>query len=218
MAPSVAVETLGLGRRFGATPVFGGLDLLVPEGHVAGIVGRNGAGKTTLLSVLATVLLPSSGSARVLGKDVAAQAEQVRREVGFAPRTDRGYYGRLTLRDNLRVFGSLYGLSGLELRRRVAALIELFDLEPHADRPLQAASNGVRQRCGLARALLHAPPVLLLDEPFHGLDAAGAAALCAVLDEWRGRAGRAVLIAAPRVEDLGFECDVVVDLDPAGRP
>jgi ABC-type multidrug transport system ATPase subunit len=215
--PVPAVETAGLGRRFGAALVFDGLDLAVPEGHVAGIVGRNGAGKTTLLSILATLLLPSSGTARVLGKDVASEAGDVRRLVGFAPRTDRGHYGRLSLRDNLRVFGSLHGLAGLELSRRVSALVELFALGDHAERPLQAASSGIRQRCTLARALLHAPPVLLLDEPFHGLDAAGSEALGAVLEEWRGRAGRAVLIAAPPADVLGFECDVDFELDGGRR-
>jgi ABC-2 type transport system ATP-binding protein len=212
-APVLAVETADLGRRFGTTRALEGLTLAVPEGHVVGIVGPNGAGKTTLLSILATLLLPSSGAARVLGRDVCAEAAEVRRCVGLAPRTDRGHYGRLSLRDNLRLFGSLQGLAGLELGQRLEALIELFALREHAGRPLQAASTGTRQRFVLARALLHAPPVLLLDEPFHGLDAGGIAALAAVLEEWRGRAGRAVLIAAPQRGDLGFECDVVHELD-----
>jgi ABC-2 type transport system ATP-binding protein len=211
--PGLAVETEGLGRRFGATLALHELSLAVPEGHVAGIVGRNGAGKTTLLSILATLILPSTGTARVLGRDVRDQGGAVRRLTGFAPRTDRGHYGRLGLRDNLRAFGSLHGLLGAELRERVEALIELFALREHAERPLQAASAGTRQRFVLARALLHAPPVLLLDEPFHGLDAGGATALAAVLEEWRGRAGRAVLIAAPSATDLGFECDEIHRLD-----
>ena len=206
---AAAVEVEGLTRRFGSVDILHGVSLRVPEGQVAGIVGKNGAGKTTLLSILATLLAPSSGLARVLGRDVRSDGPSVRSIVGFAPRSDRGHYGRLSLRDNLRVFGSLYGLTGVELRKRVDALVEFLGLGPQADQPLQAGSAGMRQRFILARALIHAPPVLLLDEAFLGLDASGAGALAAILAEWRGRAGRAVLLVAPRVADLGFECDAV---------
>lgn len=214
-AAGAAVETRGLTRRFGAErPALEDVSLTLAAGSIVGITGPNGSGKTTLLGILATLVGPSSGRATVFGCDVVRDGRAVRRQVGVAPRSDTAHYGRLSIRDNLRLFASLHGLTGDRARRRIEALLERFAVRAEADRPLQACSTGMRQRANLIRALLHGPRALLLDEPLVGLDQEGARALAAVLDtEWRGRPERIVVAAAPRVEDLGLRCDHVVALE-----
>jgi sodium transport system ATP-binding protein len=139
------------------------------SGEIYGLLGPNGAGKTTTLRCLATILTPTSGSATVAGCDLMRDPQSVRRNIGFLS-ASTGLYGRLSPRETLRFFGSLYGLEGYALEERVEKTIELFQITEYADRPADRLSTGMRQRLGLARAAVHDPPVLILDEPTTGLD------------------------------------------------
>jgi sodium transport system ATP-binding protein len=138
-------------------------------GEIFGLLGPNGAGKTTTMRCLATVLTPSGGSANVAGHDLLADPENVRRKIGFLSGTT-GLYARLTPRETLRFFGGLYGLKDAALRARVEQVIEIFGIGAYADRTNDRLSTGMKQRVGLARAIVHDPPVLILDEPTSGLD------------------------------------------------
>lgn len=138
-------------------------------GEIYGLLGPNGAGKTTTLRCLATVLRPTAGTASVAGFDLNTHPEDVRRSIGFLSGTT-GLYQRLTPRETVRFFGELYGLSGDRLEARVEEVIRLFRIEEYADRPNDRLSTGMKQRVGLARAIVHDPPVVILDEPTSGLD------------------------------------------------
>ena len=138
-------------------------------GEIYGLLGANGAGKTTTLRCLATILTPTSGTATIAGHDLKTEPEAVRRSIGFLS-ASTGLYARLTPRETLTFFGSLHGLSGRELEGRVDEVIGLFDIAGYADRPNDRLSTGMKQRVGLARAVVHDPPVLILDEPTSGLD------------------------------------------------
>lgn len=138
-------------------------------GEIYGLLGPNGAGKTTTLRCLATILTPTSGTATISGHDLLANPEGVRRSIGFLS-ANTGLYARLTPRETLRFFGALHGMSGAQLEARVEALLATFDVTSYADRPNDRLSTGMKQRVGLARAAVHDPPVLILDEPTTGLD------------------------------------------------
>jgi sodium transport system ATP-binding protein len=146
-----------------------GASLSCAAGEIYGLLGPNGAGKTTTLRCLATILTPTSGTATIAGHDLLKEPEAVRRSIGFLS-TTTGNYGRLTPRETLNFFGSLYGLSGAALASRVEEILHLFDMQEYADRPNDRLSTGMKQRVGLARAVVHDPPVLILDEPTNGLD------------------------------------------------
>jgi ABC transporter DrrB family efflux protein len=167
--PDPAVHVEGLTKRFGTTVALAGLNLDVDEGTVFGLLGPNGAGKTTLVRVLATLLAPDGGRAEVFGHDVVASAPAVRELLGLT-----GQFAAvdeiLTGRENLQMFGRLFGLSGDEARRRAGELLERFDLADAADRPARTYSGGMRRRLDLASSLLTRPRMLFLDEPTTGLD------------------------------------------------
>jgi sodium transport system ATP-binding protein len=146
-----------------------GASLACNAGEIYGLLGPNGAGKTTTLRCLATVLTPTSGSATIAGHDLHKEPEAVRRAIGFLS-ASTGNYQRLTPRETLRFFASLYGLKGDALETRVEETLRLFDVIDYADRPNDRLSTGMKQRVGLARAVVHDPPVLILDEPTTGLD------------------------------------------------
>jgi sodium transport system ATP-binding protein len=138
-------------------------------GEIYGLLGPNGAGKTTTLRCLATVLTPTSGTATIAGYDLRTNPEAVRRSIGFLS-ASTGLYARLTPRETLRFFASLHGLDGTALDQRVEDTLKLFDVIEYADRPNDRLSTGMKQRVGLARAAVHDPSVLILDEPTTGLD------------------------------------------------
>ncbi|HYO08858.1 MAG TPA: ABC transporter ATP-binding protein [Tepidisphaeraceae bacterium] len=138
-------------------------------GEIYGLLGPNGAGKTTTLRCLATVLTPTGGTATVARHDLIREPEAVRRNIGFLS-ASTGNYARLTPRETLRFFASLYGFDGSELDDRVEQTLKLFDVTEYADRPNDRLSTGMKQRVSLARAVVHDPPVLILDEPTTGLD------------------------------------------------
>ena len=145
------------------------VNLTCNAGEIYGLLGPNGAGKTTTLRCLATILTPTSGTATIAGSDLVTDPQSVRRKIGFLS-ANTGLYARLTPRETLRFFGELHGMHGGPLSRRVDEVLTLFDITSYADRPNDRLSTGMKQRVGLARAVVHDPPVLILDEPTSGLD------------------------------------------------
>jgi ABC-2 type transport system ATP-binding protein len=169
MGQTPAIEAEGLVKNFGKTKALAGFDLTVPAGTVYGLLGPNGAGKTTAVRVFATLLRPDGGRARVLGRDVAAEAAEVRRQIGLT-----GQYAALdeylTGRANLIMIGQLSRLTPAAARRRADEMLERFSLTEAAGRAVKTYSGGMRRRLDLAASLIGYPSVLFLDEPTTGLD------------------------------------------------
>jgi ABC-2 type transport system ATP-binding protein len=151
-----------------------GISFSVGEGELFGLLGPNGAGKTTTIKMLITLLLPTSGEARVLGRDVVADAREVRKRIGYVFGGDRGLYERLSAYDNLRYFAELYGVSGARQRARIDEVLELVGLRGRESERVEGYSRGMRQRLHIARGILHDPEVVFLDEPTIGVDPVGA--------------------------------------------
>ena len=164
----------GMLRRKGEVHALRGISLEIPRGQVFGLLGPNGAGKTTTVRILATLLHPSAGEARVLGYDVVRQSREVRNRIGLALGGDRGLFGRITAHENLRYFAAINHLAPAEAARRSDELLELVGLRERADERVMGFSRGMKQRLHLARALLTDPEVIFLDEPTSGLDPLGA--------------------------------------------
>ncbi|HZU11287.1 MAG TPA: ABC transporter ATP-binding protein [Chloroflexota bacterium] len=164
----------GLFRRRGDTVAVDDISFHVPRGTVFGLLGPNGAGKTTTIKMLSTLLIPTAGWARVAGFDVVRQDRAVRRHLGVVLGGDRGLYGKLSARANLQYFGNLYGMTTDSIRRRTGEMLELVGLTERADDRVERFSRGMKQRLHLTKALLHDPPILILDEPTIGLDPAAA--------------------------------------------
>jgi ABC-2 type transport system ATP-binding protein len=151
-----------------------GISFSVERGELFGLLGPNGAGKTTTIKMLITLLLPTSGQARVLGQDVVANAREVRKRIGYVFGGDRGLYERLSAYDNLRYFAELYGVSGSKQRSRIDEVLELVGLKGREKERVEGYSRGMRQRLHIARGILHDPEVVFLDEPTIGVDPVGA--------------------------------------------
>jgi len=182
MGETPAIETERLTKRFGSTQALSGLDLTVPQGGILGLLGPNGAGKTTAVRVLATLLRPDSGHARVLGADVVRQAAEVRSRIGLT-----GQYAALdeylTGRANLVMIGQLSRLSRSQARHRADELLARFDLTQAAGRAVKTYSGGMRRRLDLAASLIGRPEVLFLDEPTTGLDPNSRAVMWEIIRE-----------------------------------
>ena len=177
----------------------------VGQGEIFGLLGPNGAGKTTTLRMLATLLKPSAGRARVGGKDVTAEPAEVRRKIGFLS-GDTGLYHRLTSREILRIFGRLNGIDEARLRTRIDEVAAMLRMEEFIDTKIDKLSTGMRQRTSLARTLLHDPPILILDEPTSGLDVPTARAIEEFIVEAR-RSGKCILYSTHVMEEAEFLCD-----------
>ena len=189
-----------------------GITLDIDAGEVFGVIGPNGAGKTTLLKVLSTLILPSTGSARINGSDLVRGAEAVRRSVGIATGEERGFYWRLTGMENLEFFAGLRGCGPREARRRALQALEMVDLLPRAREPVMRYTTGMRQRLGLARALLARPRVLLLDEPTRSLDPIAAQAIQALVRRLVTDERVAVVMATHNLEEAEAVCTRVAVL------
>jgi len=199
------------------TVALDGLSLEVREGETVALLGTNGAGKSTLLRILATLLVPTSGHARVAGHDTVQQSSEVRRRLGYHAGTDHGFYPRLTARQNLLFFGRLNQLSRSSASRRIATLADQFRLGEALDRQVRTLSSGTVQRLSLARALLHQPGVLLLDEPTRSLDAIAAAEFRRFLKaEVLRRGNTSLLFASHTLPEVELLADRVAVID-SGR-
>ena len=205
------VTASGVRRTFGSVEAVRGIDLTALPGEVTALVGPNGAGKTTLLLVLATLLVPDAGEVRVAGFDPVTQPDEVRARMGWSPDVF-GLYDNLTGREYLEFVGQAYRLGRARARTRAGELLELARLPEFADRPVHTMSRGQKQRLGMARALVHEPEVLLLDEPASGLDPRSRVELRELLRSL-ARAGTAVVISSHLLGDLEELADRVVFVD-----
>jgi heme exporter protein A len=195
MNQSIAIQTLRLSKSLGGRKVLREIDLEIATGECVALTGSNGAGKTTLLRCLAAIARPTTGEVRWFGQPAAASPDQ-RRLVGLVAHESR-LYAHLTLRENLLFAARMCAVT--EPVRRGDRLLEQIGLRSLADRQVRQISQGMRQRLALARALIHDPPILLLDEPFSGLDAASRDWLVGLLHEQRS-AGRAICFATHNEE------------------
>jgi ABC-2 type transport system ATP-binding protein len=208
-SPAVHVE--GVTKRYGDTVALAGVDLDVAEGTIFGLLGPNGAGKSTLVRVLATLLTPDTGRAEVFGKDVIEDAPSVREMLGLT-----GQFAAvdeiLTGRENLEMFGRLFGLAPAEARRRAAELLERFDLADAADRPAKTYSGGMRRRLDLASSLLTRPRILFLDEPTTGLDPRSRNQIWSVARELVSE-GSTILLTTQYLEEADELADRIAVID-----
>ena len=195
-------------------PAITGISFSVAPGEAVALVGENGAGKSTLLRVLATLLVPTRGRAEVCGSDVCNKPANVRRHIGYDTGVEEGFYGRLTGRENLRLFATLNNLSRAQVARRIEELAHLLALEESLDRQARTYSTGTLQRLGLSRALIHSPSVLLLDEPTRSLDPLAAADFRRFLKtEIVRRGGTTLLFASHSLAEVEDLSDRVMLLD-----
>lgn len=164
-----AVSIRKLSKVYGKNPVLKSLDLDLKKGEFAVIFGPNGAGKTTFLKLISTLIAPTEGSIFVSGYNVAEEPENARKEIGMLSH-ESYLYGDLTAKENLLFFGQMYGVKGQELDERISSLLENIGLMAKADERVITLSRGMKQRLSIARSLLHRPSLLLLDEPYTGLD------------------------------------------------
>ncbi len=206
------IETESLSRFFGPIRAVDDLTFQVYEGEVFGLLGPNGAGKTTTVRLLNGVLRPSGGQARVLGLDPAQDGCRLRQQTGVLTETP-SLYERLTARENLALFGALYGIPEMELSRRVARMLEEFGLTDRADGRVGEFSKGMKQRLALARALLHEPPLLFLDEPTAGLDPEAARQVTEMIARLSHREGRTVFLCTHNLTEAQRLCDRVAVMD-----
>ena len=214
MDAAAGIEVTGVRRAFGSVLAVDHIDLQARPGEVTALVGPNGAGKTTLLLMIATLLAPDNGSIRIAGIDPVAAPREVRATMGWMP-DGFGTWDALTVREVLETVGAAYRIAPTAARARAGELLELVHLGDLADRPARVLSRGQKQRLGLARALVHKPSILLLDEPASGLDprsrielrdilrqlaASGATLLVSshILTELQEIADRAVIVARGR--------------------
>lgn len=182
-----------------------GLSFEAQRGEVFGLLGSNGAGKTTTLRLLATILQPTGGTIEVAGFDALRQPADVRRSIGFLS-GDMGYYHRLTPREVMTFFGAVSGLSGAVLKNRVNSLIDQFGMSTYADSRVDTFSTGMRQRAAIARAVVHDPPVLILDEPTAGLDVPTGQVIEQFILSAKN-AGRCVVLSTHIMEEAEYLCD-----------
>jgi ABC-2 type transport system ATP-binding protein len=189
-----------------------GIDLDVPEGEVHGLLGPNGAGKTTLCKIISTVLLPTSGAVRVLGHDVVTDTAKVKSSLGIVFGGDKGAYDRLTARQNLTFWASVYGLGRARRRRRVQELLERVGLADRAEERVGGFSRGMKQRLHLARGLVSDPGVLILDEPTVGMDPVAARDFRTLVGELRS-AGTTILLTTHDMAEAAALSDRVSLID-----
>jgi len=183
-----------------------GVSFDIERGEVFGLLGPNGAGKTTTIKMLITLLLPTSGSASILGLDVVADAREVRRRIGYVFGGDRGLYERLSALDNLRYFAELYAVPPREQKARIGELLDLVGLTGREGERVEGFSRGMRQRLHIARGLLHDPDLLFLDEPSIGIDPVGARELRQTIASLRTQ-GKTILLTTHYMFEADELCD-----------
>jgi len=178
----------------------------VYRGEIFGLLGPNGAGKTTTIKILSTLLLPDEGEAWVNGYHVVKEADRVRATIGVSLYSDRGFYWKLTGRENLRYFAYLHHISPREAERKIEELLELVGLKEHADKLVEEYSTGMKSKLNFARALLNDPETLFLDEPTIGLDPASARTIREIIKRL-SREGKTIFLTTHNMEEADFLCD-----------
>ena len=215
MTDTPAIEAIDLVKHFGdparGEPAVNGVSFTVPQGTVLGLLGPNGAGKTTTVRMMATLTVPTSGTARVAGYDAREQPDMVRRNMGLTGQVAT-VDELLTGRENIRMIGALYGIGRRDIKRLGDALLERFEIVDAADRPVKSYSGGMRRRLDLAVSLIAAPPVLFLDEPTTGLDPRSRSDLWDVLRSLVAQ-GTTLLLTTQYLEEADQLADNIVVVD-----
>jgi sodium transport system ATP-binding protein len=205
MADAPAISLQALGKVFGPLRAVDGLTLSVARGEIYGLLGPNGAGKTTALRMLAGLMVPTAGRAQVMGVDVAVDPLRAKARLGFCT-ASTGLYARLSGREVLTFFGRIQGMPASLITRRTRELTAALELGAFLDRRCEGLSTGERQRVSLARAVLHDPPVLILDEPTAGLDVLASRFLRDFVVGERGR-GKAIVFSTHYLAEAELLCD-----------
>ncbi len=208
----VAIRCEGLTRRFGKVVAVDDLSLEVRSGSVFGFLGPNGAGKTTTIKLLTGLLRPTSGRAFIAGEEIQVERVRARGLFGYLPE-DPVFYGWMTARELLAYAGHLFGIPDRVLKPRVEELLDLAGLKPVANRKVGGFSRGMRQRLGLAQALVNNPPVLILDEPASALDPVGRHEVLALIQRLRARDGITIFMSTHILADVERTCDTVAIID-----
>ena len=206
-----AVQVLNVAHSYGDRKALGGVTFSVARGEIFGLLGPNGGGKTTLFRILSTSFPPTSGSAEIFGHNVQTQATQVRRRIGVVfqnPSLDK----KLTVRENLMHHGHVYGLRGMELRKRMNEMMDRLGVADRADAIVETLSGGLQRRVELAKGLLHRPELLILDEPSVGLDPGARRDLWLYLHKLREKEGVTILLTTHLIDEAD-RCDRVLILN-----
>lgn len=198
----------GLAKRFGAVHAVRDVSFDAPDGRITALLGPNGAGKTTTLRMIATLVAPTGGSARVDGHDAGKEPLAVRARIGMLSDA-RGLYARLTARENIAYYGALRGMDPQAVEASIARLAELLDMRPLLDRRTDGFSQGERMKVAIARALVHDPPNVILDEPSNGLDVMTTRNLREVIRNLRSQ-GKCVLFSSHVMQEVSALCDEIV--------
>lgn len=202
------IQVDGLKKRFGAVQALQEVSFTAGDGRITGLLGHNGAGKSTTLRVLSTVIRADEGQALIDGHNCTTDPLKVRRSLGVLPHAS-GLYAHLSGRENIRYYGELHGLRGVELQRATDELIERLALGAVAERRAKGYSQGERLKVGLARALIHRPQTIILDEPTNGLDVNAVRMLRELIRELR-ESGRCVLFSSHVMQEVAALCDDIV--------
>ncbi|MFA5858551.1 MAG: ABC transporter ATP-binding protein [Elusimicrobiota bacterium] len=201
------ITATGLSKSYGTHKAVDDISFSVREGTVFGLLGPNGAGKTTMVRLLNGILRPTGGTAEVMGKDVTTYSDIIRNHCGV--QTDTNLYDRLTGEANLSTWGELYGLYGTQLDRRIASLLEMFDLTDKRYTLVGKYSKGMKQKLAIARAVIHNPEILFLDEPTAGLDPEASNDVLVYLKRYVSDAKRTVFLCSHRLEEVETLCSSV---------
>lgn len=205
-AGAVVIRTVGLEKKYGERTAVRSLDLEVRQGEVFGLLGPNGAGKTTTILMLLGLTEPTGGTAQVLGLDPARNPLRVKRHVGYLP-DNVGFYGGLTGRENLRYTAKLNGIDGKAANTRIDELLRIVGLPEAGDRNVETYSRGMRQRLGLADALVKSPSVVILDEPTTSIDPVGVVEVLELVRSLAHEQGVAVLLSSHLLHQVQQVCD-----------
>ncbi len=201
------IEALNLTKQYGDVAALRGVSFAIGEGDIFGFIGPNGAGKTTTIKILATLVKPTTGDAKVCGESIHGNTRAIRTSIGYMP-DSFGVYEEMRVDEYLEFFAAAYGIPGARRRKVVDDILKLVDLGSIADRLVGQLSRGTQQRLGLARVLVHDPKVLLLDEPASGLDPRARIEIRELIKEL-GRMGKTVLVSSHILSDLADICNKV---------
>ena len=202
------IQVQGLSKSFGDVKAVQDVSFSAPDGQITGLLGPNGAGKSTTLRMLYTLLKPDSGTAQVDGFDVRQSPLEVQRRIGVLADA-RGIYPRLTSRENIRYYGRLHGLDGVTLEQQINGLARLLDMQAILDRKTEGFSTGEKLKVAIARALVHNPKNVLLDEPTNGLDVMSTRAMRQFIVRLREE-GKCVLFTSHIMQEVAALCDQIV--------
>jgi sodium transport system ATP-binding protein len=202
------IRVQDLHKRFGEVLAVNGVSFTAADGAVTGLLGPNGAGKTTTLRMLYALMRPDQGSIDVDGVDAVAEPQRAQTQLGVLPDVS-GLYPRLTAREHIEYYAQLHGLSGAALRARTQELIQTLDMGSIADRPTRGFSHGERTKVALARALVHNPRNILLDEPTNGLDVMSTRAVRDIIRRLRAE-GRCVLFSSHVMQEVSALCNSII--------